>query len=288
MLCTWPTRCCRITFRITHELGEALTGATLIVIAVPSHGCPWCPAAGLPLPRSVKAIVVSATKGLEQETHYRRVREVIDQEVGPVRIGCAVGTELRHRSGQGTADGGLGASSDTTVVETLLREFRAPYFRLYGTTDVVGVEIGGAMKNVIAIAGRRGRRPRSWPQRARRPDHSRPRRDRPAGMRRRCAARDMAGLTGLGDLVLTCTGALSRNRHVGMELARGRSLSDVLAGMKMVAEGVRTTEAALALGRPLRSGTADHRQVAELLAGRKDAALRSTTLMLRPQRAEVG
>jgi glycerol-3-phosphate dehydrogenase (NAD(P)+) len=95
-------------------------------------------------------------------------------------------------------------------------------------------------------------------------------------------------LAGLGDLVLTCTGSLSRNRHVGVELARGRSLDDVLSGMKMVAEGVRTTDAALALG--VRHGvelpiTA---QVAELLAGRKDARTALYDLMLRPQRAEAG
>src|SRR6516165_3811725 len=81
----------------------------------------------------------------------------------------------------------------------------------------------------------------------------------------------LAGLSGLGDLVLTCTGRLSRNRHVGVELARGRSLSDVLAGMKMIAEGVRTTGAALALGARYGVELPIAAQVAELLAGRKDA-----------------
>ena len=108
-----------------------------------------------------------------------------------------------------------------------------------------------------------------------------------------CAAgaqRDtLAGLTGLGDLVLTCTGALSRNRHVGIELASGRSLPDVLASMKMVAEGVRTTDAALALGGALRRRAADRSA-----GGRScspDARMRARALydlMLRPQRAEAG
>jgi glycerol-3-phosphate dehydrogenase (NAD(P)+) len=98
----------------------------------------------------------------------------------------------------------------------------------------------------------------------------------------------LAGLAGLGDLVLTCTGSLSRNRHVGFELARGRSLQDVLAGMKMVAEGVRTTEAALAMGRRHSVELPIAAQVADVLAGRKDARAALYDLMLRPQRAEAG
>ena len=107
-----------------------------------------------------------------------------------------------------------------------------------------------------------------------------------------CAAggsRDtLAGLTGLGDLVLTCTGALSRNRQVGLELATWRTLPEVLAGMKMVAEGVRTTEAALALAERYGVELPIAAQVAELLAGRKDARTALCELMLRPQRAENG
>jgi glycerol-3-phosphate dehydrogenase (NAD(P)+) len=167
-------------------------------------------------------------------------------------------------------------------------QFRAPYFRLYGTDDVVGVEIGGAIKNVIAIAAGvaeglglghnalAGLITRGLAEIS----------------RLACAAgakrETLAGLTGLGDLVLTCTGALSRNRHVGVELARGRPLHDILAGMKMVAEGVRTTDAALALavrhGVELPIAT----QVGHLLAGRKDARTALGELMLRPQRAEAG
>ena len=98
----------------------------------------------------------------------------------------------------------------------------------------------------------------------------------------------LSGLTGLGDLVLTCTGRLSRNRHVGVELASGRALQDVLGGMKMVAEGVRTTEAALALAARYGVELPIAAQVAELLTGRKDARTALSELMIRPQRAEVG
>ena len=98
----------------------------------------------------------------------------------------------------------------------------------------------------------------------------------------------MSGLTGLGDLVLTCTGGLSRNRHVGVELAKGRPLHDILVSMKTVAEGVRTTEAALVLGARHGVELPITSQIGELLAGRKDARTALYDLMLRPQRAEIG
>ena len=180
------------------------------------------------------------------------------------------------------------ASADASVVERVQAEVRAPYLRLYGTDDVAGVEIGGALKNVIAIAAGvaeglglghnalAGLITRGLAEIS----------------RLACAAgakrETLAGLTGLGDLVLTCTGTLSRNRHVGVELARGRSLQDILAGMKMVAEGVRTTDAALALAARHGVELPIAAQVAELLAGRKDARTALEELMLRPQRSEAG
>jgi glycerol-3-phosphate dehydrogenase (NAD(P)+) len=180
------------------------------------------------------------------------------------------------------------ASRDAAIVEQVQAEFRAAYFRLYGTCDVTGVEMGGALKNVIAIAAgvveglglghnaMAGLITRGLAEIT----------------RLACAAgalrETLAGLGGLGDLVLTCTGSLSRNRHVGAQLGRGRSLSDVLAGMKMVAEGVRTTEAALALGARHGVELPVAAQVGELLAGRKDPKTALYELMLRPQRAEAG
>ena len=98
----------------------------------------------------------------------------------------------------------------------------------------------------------------------------------------------LAGLSGLGDLVLTCNGTLSRNRHVGVELASGRPLRDVLGGMKTVAEGVRTAEASLALASRYGVELPIAAQVAEILAGRKDARAALGELMLRPQRSEIG
>jgi glycerol-3-phosphate dehydrogenase (NAD(P)+) len=272
--------------RVTSDLADALRDVPLVVAAVPSHGT----RAVLQLAKphvQPGTVIVSATKGLEQDSLYR-VSEIIEQELAGVRVGVLSGPSFAAELARELPTAVSIASHDPAVVETVQRDFRAPYFRLYGTTDVVGVEVGGALKNVIAIAAgvaeglglghnaQAGLITRGLAEMA----------------RLACAAgaqrETLAGLTGLGDLVLTCTGALSRNRKVGVELARGRSLADVLAGMKMVAEGVRTTVAALALAERHGVELPIAAQVAELLAGRKDARTLLYELMLRPQRAEAG
>jgi glycerol-3-phosphate dehydrogenase (NAD(P)+) len=178
------------------------------------------------------------------------------------------------------------ASLDSVARDRVQAEFRGAYFRLYGSDDVVGVELCGALKNVIAIAaglvegsglGQNALAAlitRGLAEIARLTNAAGGRRDTPAG------------LSGLGDLVLTCTGSLSRNRHVGVELARGRSLHDIVAGMKMVAEGVRTTGAALALAARHGVELPIATQMAEVLDGRIDLRAGLDALMLRRQRSE--
>ena len=272
---------------VTGDLGEALHAADLVVAAVPSHGTRGILRRAAPYVGR-GSIVVSATKGLEQGTLFR-MSEVIAQELGgavsvAVLSGPSFAAELARELPTAVSIG----SQTAAVVERVQHEFKAPYFRLYGTDDVVGVEIGGALKNIIAIAAgvveglglghnaQAGLITRGLAEMS----------------RLACAAgakrETLAGLTGLGDLVLTCTGTLSRNRHVGIELAGGRAVEDVLAGMKMVAEGVRTTEAALALASRHGVELPIAAQVGELLAGRKDPKTALYELMLRPQRAEVG
>jgi glycerol-3-phosphate dehydrogenase (NAD(P)+) len=151
----------------------------------------------------------------------------------------------------------------------------------------VGVELGGAMKNVIAIAAGVvegvGLGQNALSALITRGLAEITRLACEAGGRRETTA----GLSGLGDLVLTCTGTLSRNRHVGIELARGRRLGDIVAGMKMVAEGVNTTSAALALGRRYGVELPITTQMAAVLEGRSDVRSAVEALMLRPQRAET-
>ena len=165
-------------------------------------------------------------------------------------------------------------------------EFRGPFFRIYGSTDIVGVEIGGALKNVIAIAAGvvegLGLGHNALAALITRGLAEITRLACAAGAQRETTA----GLSGLGDLVLTCTGSLSRNRHVGIELAHGRRLADVLAGMKMIAEGVNTTNAALALGARHGVELPIATQMAAVLAGESDVRTAVEVLMLRRQRAE--
>jgi len=181
----------------------------------------------------------------------------------------------------------LAASPDVAATELVQAEFRSPYFRLYGSDDVIGVEIAGALKNIIAIAAGvvegLGLGHNALAALITRGLAELTRLACAAGGRRET----LAGLSGLGDLVLTCTGNLSRNRHVGIELARGRSLTDILAGMKMIAEGVRTTGAALALGDRYGVELPIATQMGEVLAGRTDVRAAIETLMLRRQRAEA-
>jgi glycerol-3-phosphate dehydrogenase (NAD(P)+) len=181
----------------------------------------------------------------------------------------------------------LAASSQPEAAARVQEQFRSRGLRLYVSDDVAGVEIGGALKNVIAIAAgvvegldlgqnamaaliTRGLAEIS---------------------RLACAEggrrETLAGLSGLGDLVLTCTGSLSRNRHVGIELGRGRTLEEILAGMRMVAEGVLTTGAALALGARHGIELPIVAQMAAVLARQRSPLEAVETLMGRRQRAEV-
>ena len=273
--------------RVTGDLEDALRDTELVVAAAPSHGTRETLRRASPMIHP-GATVVSATKGLEQDTLFR-MSEVIEQELGSeIHVAVLSGPSFAVELARQLPTAVSVASHESACVERVQADFRTGYFRLYGTSDVVGVEIGGALKNIIAIA--------AGVTEGLELGHN-----ALAGLitrglaeitRLACAAgaqRDtLAGLTGLGDLVLTCTGSLSRNRHVGVELARGRSVEDVLSGMKMVAEGVRTTDAALALGARHGVELPITSQVAELLAGRKDARTALYDLMLRPQRSEAG
>src|SRR5688572_14355663 len=270
----------------TASLDEALRRADIVVAALPSHGTRAVIRSAAPF-ISRQALIVSATKGIEQDT-LLRVSEVIAQEVRgarPVAVlsGPSFAIEVARRLPTAVSV----ACVDPVLAEDVQREFRAAYFRLYGSTDVIGVEIGGALKNIIAIAAGvvegLGLGQNALAALITRGLAEITRLACALGGRRET----LAGLSGLGDLVLTCTGSFSRNRHVGVELAHGRPISEVVAGMKMVAEGVKTTSAALALGRKHGVELPIATQMAEVLAGHRSAAAAVEELMLRPQKTEV-
>ena len=284
-----PTYLPDLTFpdpvRPTSSLAAALGGARHVIIAVPSHGLrAVVRAAARHLPAD--ALLVSATKGLENETLQRMSQVISDETEGRHPVVVLSGPSFASEVARHLPTALVAASPDEEAVRSVQEEFRGPAFRLYGSDDVVGVEIGAALKNIIAIAAgvtesmdlghnalsaliTRGLAEISRLSSA-------------MGGRRET----LAGLSGLGDLVLTCTGTLSRNRHVGLELGRGRGLGEILAGMRMVAEGVRTTTAALALGGRLGVELPIASQMQEVLAGRKRPRDAVGELMLRPQRGE--
>lgn len=235
---------------ILNDLGATLDGVEIVLSVVPSH-------LARPLykqmsPHLTPAMhLVSATKGLETGT-LLRVSEVIQQVITPhfaPRIAVISGPTFAREVARGDPTALVVASTDKGLAETIQSAFAGPTFRLYTSSDPVGVEIGGAVKNVVAIGAgvchglglghnavaaliTRGLAEISR-----------------LAMAMGGQPKTLAGLAGLGDLVLTCTGDLSRNRHVGLELAKGRKLAEIVESMKMVAEGIKTTEATVDLAR---------------------------------------
>ena len=270
----------------TSELAQALDGASFVVAAIPSHGLRAVVRAAAPMiPGS--AVLVSAAKGLEGRSLHRMSQVLAEETAGTRPIVVLSGPSFAAEVAQGLPTAVLAASTDAAAAARVQESFRGAAFRLYASDDVTGVEIGGALKNVIAIAAGAveglGLGRNSMAALITRGLAEISRLACAEGGRRET----LAGLSGLGDLVLTCTGDLSRNRHVGMELARGRSLDAVLAGMRMVAEGVRTTRVALELGERHGIELPIAARMAAVLERRESPREAVETLMLRRQRAET-
>jgi glycerol-3-phosphate dehydrogenase (NAD(P)+) len=235
----------------TNDLSSALSGAQIVVSVMPSQHCRSLFERMRPLmPRD--ALIVSATKGLEEGSLQRMsevIAEVMKREGGSApSIGALSGPSFASEVARGDPTAIAIASADEALARTVQQEFSDPSFRVYTNTDVVGVELGGALKNVIAIAAGicdgLGLGHNSVAALITRGLAEMTRLVVACGGR----AETMSGLAGLGDLVLTCTGGLSRNRSVGVELGRGKTLPEILASMHgMVAEGVFTTTAAVGL-----------------------------------------
>lgn len=235
----------------TTDWKQALSGAEIVVSVMPSHHCRSV-FEELHVHLTPEMLLVSATKGIENHTQMCMtaiIGDVVRDTMGfAPRLGALSGPSFALEVARGDPTAITIASEDADLARIVQREFSGPTFRVYTNEDVVGVELGGALKNIIAIAAgvsagldlghnstaaliTRGL----------------------AEMTRLVVAcggkaETMAGLAGLGDLVLTCTGGLSRNRSVGVELGRGRKLPEIIAGMHgMVAEGISTTAAAVDL-----------------------------------------
>ena len=292
----------------SNDLAAALDGAQIIISVMPSQHCRALFARMRPLIRS-GTLIVSATKGLEEDSLFRMtevIHQVLADDNNPegapplssfVRqgggfdfpIGALSGPSFAQEVARGDPTAITVASQSPELLGTVQQEFSDATFRIYTNSDVVGVELGGALKNIIAIAAgicdglglghnsvaaliTRGL----------------------AEMTRlvvACGGRGetMAGLAGLGDLVLTCTGGLSRNRSVGVELGRGKKLSEIIANMHgMVAEGVFTTTAAVGLAHARGVEMPITEQMHAILHEGKSPKEALQELMTRTGKSEVG
>lgn len=269
------------------ELTHTAAGAELILGVMPSHAARdvYCRLRPVVSPGTA---IISATKGLDSAT-LLTMSQVIEEVFGsafPVGVisGPSFAREVAERRPTALVCGGV----DVSLVTRVQERFSSASLRLYGSADPVGMELGGALKNVIAIAAgicdglslghnalaaliTRGL----------------------AEMTRlavACGARPetLAGLAGLGDLVLTCTGDMSRNRQVGLKLATGTDLDRILASTPMVAEGVRTADLAMQLAERYRIEMPITAEMRAVMAGRRTAHEAISVLMTRALKNETG
>lgn len=233
------------SIRATSDMAEALRDAELVVYVAPSHVLREVVRSGRALV-SPKAIAVVATKGIERGS-LALMTDVVRAEMPGHAVVALSGPSFALEVARGMPTAVVAASDDAMAAGVVQRVLSSSAFRVYTNDDVIGVEVGGALKNVMAVAtgiaegvglglnSRAALITRGLAEMTR------------LGIALGARPETFAGLAGMGDLVLTCTGALSRNRAVGMEVGKGRPLEEVLAATESVAEGVTTTSSARAL-----------------------------------------
>jgi glycerol-3-phosphate dehydrogenase (NAD(P)+) len=275
------------TVEPTSDFDSALEGAGLVLLVVPSHVMREVLTSMLPR-LEAGMIFVSATKGIETETG-RRVSEILSEVLQDrfiPRFVSLSGPSFAREVAEGQPTAVVAASRSLEDAHMVQRELSFQNLRIYTNTDVAGTELGGAVKNVMAVASGMvsglGLGTNSVAALVTRGLAEMTRLALAEGAR----METLMGLAGLGDLVLTSTGSLSRNRYVGQELGRGRSLADILSGMSEVAEGVKTTLAVhrLALKRGVEMPITD--EVHAVLYEGKSAREAAEALMTRPLRGE--
>ncbi len=272
------------TVSVTPDLAEALEGAGLVIVAVPSHvfdAIMGAAAAHL----GGGTTILSATKGLEPE-RGRRMSEIASARCPGSPIAVLSGPTFAREVALGLPTAAVVASADPQVANAVQRRLSSREFRLYTNRDVLGVEIGGAIKNVMAIAtgisdglglGENARAAlitRGLAEITR------------LGVALGASPATFAGLAGIGDLVLTCTGSLSRNHALGLALARGKTVEQARGETRMVAEGARTSQAATLLARQKGVALPICQEVAAVLFEGKTPREALASLLQREYRAE--
>jgi glycerol-3-phosphate dehydrogenase (NAD(P)+) len=273
---------------VTNALEDALSDAEVVLSVMPSHVCREVFSHMLPA-LDPRMIVVSATKGIENGTLQRMqevVRDVLRDRFEP-RYAVLSGPSFAPEVARGDPTAVVVASHSLDYARLVQEELFTPAFRIYTSTDVISVEVGGAVKNVMAIAAGvvagLGWGYNSMVALATRGLAEITRLAVALGGR----PETLAGLAGMGDLMLTCMGEWSRNRRVGVELGKGRKLTDILTETKMVAEGVKTTRATYELSRRLGIDMPITASVYAMLYEDKNPREAAEQLMMRPLRREM-
>lgn len=271
----------------SSDLKEVVSGKTLLLVAIPSHVFRSVMTEAAPLVDGAP-LVISASKGVEDET-LKTMAGVLHDTMPPAlrsRIGALSGPSFAREVARGMPTAVTIAAAAAAAAEAQA-VFTTSFFRVYTSDDLVGVELGGAVKNVIALAAgvsdglgfghntRAALITRGIAEVMR------------LGARMGADPRTLAGLSGMGDLVLTCTGDLSRNRSVGLRLGKGEKLADILAEMKMVAEGVRNAKSVHHLARKLGVDMPITEQMYLLLHEGKPARQVVVDLMSRESKPEI-
>ncbi|ALC14809.1 NAD(P)H-dependent glycerol-3-phosphate dehydrogenase [Desulfuromonas soudanensis] len=271
----------------THDLPEAATAKDLLLLVPPSQLMRRVMKQASPH-IAPQTLLVSASKGIETETLLPMssvLAEILPRELVQNLTFLSGPSFAREVAGE-MPTAVVAAASEPSVAQRVQDVFSTDYFRVYTNEDIIGVELGGALKNVMALAAgvsdglgfgyntRAALITRGLAEMTR------------IGMALGANPATFAGLAGMGDLVLTCTGDLSRNRTVGIELGRGRPLKDILEGMKMVAEGVQTTESTYHLAKKLGVEAPITEQMYKILYENKGALRAVNDLMLRELKPE--
>lgn len=276
------------SIRPTASLGDACADSEMLVVVCPSKGVRAL-ADGLQQTVTGRPIFVSAAKGVEQGTHLTMtavLSDVLGRDHAP-HVAVLSGPSFAREVSVGVPTAVTAAACDIQVADEVQRLFNGQTFRVYTSTDVVGVQIGGAVKNVIAVAagvsdglgfGHNSRAAlitRGLAEITR------------LGLRLGAEQPTLAGLSGLGDLVLTCCGDQSRNRTVGLRLGRGEQLEEIVASMKEVAEGVHNTRTVRELAQSVGVEMPITEQMYQLIYEKKPPRQVVTELMARSLRRET-
>lgn len=272
------------TVIISEDLASAVTDAQVIILAVPSRFA-------VAVIRRLKAfdlsgkIILSVIKGLEPKNPLR-MSEVIENELGKVKLAVLSGPTIATEVARGIPSTAVISSRDMHIAKKLQKVFNSDSFRIYTNPDLVGVELGGSLKNIIAIAcgvcdglgfgtnAKAAILTRGLTEMAR------------LGVSLGAKRETFFGLTGLGDLVTTCVSHHSRNRFVGEQCAKGKSIGEIITSTEMVAEGITTVKAILALGKKHKVAIPITKEVYSILYKKKPATKAVADLMKRKLKTE--